>query len=380
MSKINYVDLAIKDPKLKEEIFHAIDRILTSGQYILGEEVEKFELDLCKYLNCKYVVGLNSGTDALFLALKAFDIQAGDEVIVPPNSFLATASTVIAAGATPIFADICEDLNIDPEQIEKKITKKTKAIIPVHLTGKAAKMNPILEIAKKYNLKVIEDAAQAIGTEYYSKKVGTLGDVGCFSLHPLKTLNACGDAGFITTNDESLYIKFKQLRNIGLKNRNESDFWGYNSRLDSLQAAILRVKLKYLDSWIETRRKNAKLYAHDLKDLVTIPYEEKYEKHTFHVYVIQTQNREGLQKFLEDNGIETKIHYPIPIHLQKCAAHLGNKIGDFPITESKARQILSLPINQNLKVDEIHFITSKIKSFLEQHKVKIKSIKSSCLA
>ncbi|NGX28410.1 MAG: dTDP-3-amino-3,6-dideoxy-alpha-D-galactopyranose transaminase [Candidatus Anoxychlamydiales bacterium] len=366
MYKVKYVDLAIKDTILKEEILDSVNTILTSGQFILGEVVKRFEENIARYLGVRYAIGVNSGTDALSLCLRAFGIGDGDEVITTSNSFLATASAIIETNAKPVFVDISDDLNIDPELIEEKITTKTKAIMPVHLSGKPAKMNEILKVARKYNLKVIEDAAQSIGTEYFSKKTGSIGDVGCFSMHPLKTLNACGDAGLITTNDKELYLKLKQFRNLGLKNRNESDVWGYNSRLDAIQAAVLDIKLKYIDSWIEKRRQNAKFYIDNLKDTLIVPKEEEYEKHSFHTFVIQTENRDVFQKHLEENKVETKIHYPIPIHKQKAASYLNYTDNALPKTCLAAKRILSLPIYQDLTDVQLEYVIEKIQSFFPQ--------------
>src|SRR3989338_6917135 len=246
--KVPYVNLKEQASLLKKEIFE-------------------------KYCGVKYAVGVNSGTDALFLALKSLNIGQGDEVITVPNSFLATATSIIASGSKPVFVDVKEDMNIDPNRVESKITKKTKAIMPVHLTGKPADMFPLQQIAKKYKLHIIEDAAQSIGTEYHGKKTGSFGIVNCFSLHPLKTLNAFGDGGMMTTNDRSIYETLIQFRNIGLKNRSESDLWGYNSRLDTLQAAIVNVKFKHLNDWIKKRRENASYYQQHLSEVVQCPKE-----------------------------------------------------------------------------------------------------------
>jgi len=367
MKNIPYVNLIRQHALLKEEILEAVGRILDKSNFILGDEVSEFENNIAQYCGVKYAVGVNSGTDALFLSLKAFGIGHGDEVITAPNSFLASASVVMAAGARPVFVDIREDLNINPALIEEKITNNTKAIIPVHLTGKPADMEPIMRIARKYNLKIIEDAAQAIGAEYHNKRVGSFGDTGCFSLHPLKTLNACGDAGVITTNDGNLYHLLLQMRNIGLKNRDESDVWGYNSRLDTMQAAILNVKLKYLDEWTEARRKNAGYYISRLKDVCDTPVEEKNEKSVFHTFVVGVDRRKELIDHLEQNGIGSRIHYPIPIHLQKTAGHLGYKKGDFPVCEKKAGQILSLPVYQGLTNDDLEYIVEKVTGFYNAH-------------
>src|SRR3989339_511338 len=365
MKNIPYINLKEQHSLLKTEILDAVSNVLNNADFILGKEVKLFEERIAKYCGTRFAIGLNSGTDALFLSLKAYGIGVGDEVITAPNSFLASASVIVAVGARPVFVDIMEDLNINPELIKKNITKKTKAIIPVHLTGKPAEMDPIINLAQNYNLKIIEDAAQAIGAEYKGLKAGALGNAGCFSFHPLKTLNACGDGGAITTNDEQLYKKLIQLRNIGLKNRDESDIWGYNSRLDSIQAAILNVKFKYLDSWINSRRENAKDYNERLKGLVIVPIEKIHEKAVYHTFVIQTDNRDKLQKFLLENGIETKIHYPIPIHLQKVSNLLGYKDGDFPVCEKTAKRILSLPIYQGIKQSDLIYIAEKIKAFHE---------------
>ncbi|MCH9632028.1 MAG: dTDP-3-amino-3,4,6-trideoxy-alpha-D-glucose transaminase [Chlamydiae bacterium] len=365
MSTVPYVDLVLQHQTIKDDILKAIDKILSNGDFILGHEVSVFEEQLAKYCGTRFALGVNSGTDALFLALKAYDIGEGDEVIIPPNSFLATASAVIAARAKPVYVDIRSDLNIDPSLIEEKITKRTKAIIPVHLTGKAADMAPILKIAKKHRLKVFEDAAQAIGAEYKGQKVGSFGHVGCFSMHPLKTLNACGDGGAITLNDEKIYNKLKQLRNIGLKNRNESEIWGYNSRLDTIQAAILNIKLKYLDSWNDKRRFLAEIYSQGLKDIVAVPYENKYECQVYHTFVIQTPYRDELQKYLESHQIGSKIHYPIPIHMQPAAKRFGYAFGHFPVTEQSVQEVLSLPIHQDLEPEQVKHVIEKIHVFFK---------------
>lgn len=363
MRRIPYINLKEQHAEIRDELLAAINRVMDSGGFILGNEVANFEKQIAKYCNVKYAVGLNSGTDALFLTLKAYGIGHGDEVITAPNSFLATASIIVAAGAKPVFADIKEDFNIDPNEIAKKITRNTRAIIPIHLTGKPADMEPILKLAKEYNLKVIEDAAQAIGAEYHGKKIGSLGDVGCFSMHPLKTLNACGDAGMVTTNNEKVYQTLMQLRNIGLKNRNESDLWGYNSRLDGLQAAILGVKIKYLEAWTKDRIKNAVYYIDNLKDIVKTPALIKNERAVFHTFVIQAECRDELQKYLQKNGIETRVHYPIPIHLQRAAKKYGYKEGDYPVCERVVKRILTLPIYQGLSKNDLAYVVQKIRKF-----------------
>ncbi len=363
MRNVPYINLPLQHSKIKGELLAAFGKVLDEAQFILGKDVAIFEEKLARYCNVKYAVGVNSGTDAIFLALKGYHIGEGDEVITVPNSFLATASSIVATGARPVFVDIRDDLNINPDLIESKINKKTKAIMPVHLTGKPAEMAPILELAKKYNLRVIEDAAQAIGAEYHNQKIGSIGDIGCFSLHPLKNLNACGDAGAVLTNDDYFYKTLIQLRNIGMKNRDEMDIWGYNSRLDTLQAALLNVKFSYLDKWTEERRQTAAFYSEHLHPYVKTPVERKNEKCIFHTYVIQTERRDKLQHFLEAKEIGTKVHYPIPIYLQKASEFLNYRRGDFPVCERAVSQMLSLPIHQDLEEEDKVYVVETVKSF-----------------
>jgi dTDP-4-amino-4,6-dideoxygalactose transaminase len=365
MRKIPYVDLKAQHRSLKDELLEAVGHVLEEGSFILGPEVARFEKDLAAFCGTRYAVGLNSGTDALFLCLKAYGIGAGDEVITAPNSFLASAMVIATAGATPVFADIREDFTIDPALVERAVSPRTKALMPVHLTGKPADMDPLREIARRHGLKIVEDAAQAIGAEYRGKRAGSLADAGCFSLHPLKTLNACGDGGAVTTDDEDLYRKLVQLRNIGLRNRNESDMWGYNSRLDSMQAAILNVKMKYIEEWTDERRRNAARYREALKDVpgIVTPREEPYERQVYHTFIIRSSRRDELQKYLEERGVETRIHYPLPIHFQKAAGHLGYREGDFPVCEESVRTILSLPIYQGIGEENIEYIAGTISGF-----------------
>ena len=363
MNQIPYINLKLQHKELKRELLAAVGRVLDNSNFILGDEVNKFETTLASYCAAKYAVGVNSGTDALFLSLKACGIGPGDEVITAPNSFLATVSVIVAAGAKPVFVDTGADLNINPDLIEEKVTNKTRAIIPVHLTGRPAAMGPILRIARKYGLHVIEDAAQAIGAEYKGQKVGTFGATGCFSLHPLKTLNACGDAGAITTSNQRLCRTLMQMRNIGLKNRDEADIWGYNSRLDTVQAAVLLVKFKYLDAWTEERRKKARYYLEHLRGIVVLPVERKYEKCVYHTFVIQAEQRDKLQSYLEQQGIGTRIHYPIPLHLQKACRPFKFKKGDFPVCEKQAEMILSLPMYHGLTEEQQALIVKKIRNF-----------------
>ncbi len=339
---------------------------LKSCRFILGPAVKEFEISFADVCRTTYALGLNSGTDALFLALKALNIGQGDEVITVPNSFIATAAIIAAAGAKPVFVDIDEEYNMDVKLIEGAITKRTKALIPVHLTGNPADMPKIMSIARKHNLFVIEDACQSVGATVDGKQTGSFGEFGCFSLHPLKNLNVWGDGGMITMNSSELYEKMLLFRNHGLKNRNEVEFLAYNSRLDTIQAIVGKHVIKKLPVVTEKRIENARKYDERLSDIsehVTTPKKKKNVKHVFHVYIIRAKKRDELARFLEKNGIETKIHYPIPIHLQKGCEHLGYKQGDFPVCEAHSRAIISLPIHQLLTVGEIDYVSGKIKEF-----------------
>ena len=292
----------------------------------------------------------------------ALNIGPGDEVITVSNSFITSASSIAFVGAKPVFVDVGEDYNINPANIEEKITPDTKAILPVHLTGRPADMDAISEIAKRHNLFIIEDCAQAVCAEYKGKQVGSFGDTGCFSLHPLKTLNACGDSGVLTTNSEELYKSLNILRNNGLKSRDECIYWSFNSRLDNIQAAILLVKLKYLKQWTDGRIENAAFYREKLKDHpnIRIPVDRSYEKAVYHTFVIQAEKRDELKEKFIQSGIGTNIHYPIPIHLQKPAQELGYRRGDFPVTEEQAEKILSLPVYPELTRNELEYIVERL--------------------
>ena len=275
--KIPYVNITAQWQEERNELLPIIDRILASGQYVGGSEIDKFEEEIAKYCQVKYAVALNSGTDALTMALHLLGVRPGDEVITPPNSFIASTAVIVHLGAKPVFVDVLPNQNIDPEKIESAITNKTKAIMPVHLTGRVCDMDPIMEIADKYGLAVVEDAAQAIGSKYKGKLSGSIGHVGCFSTHPLKNLNACGDGGFLTTNDEKIYIKAREVRNHGMADRNIVNQFGFLSRMDNLQAAILNYRLQQLDGLIEKRRKNAQLYFETINvEGIRLPFEKKH--------------------------------------------------------------------------------------------------------
>lgn len=362
--KVKYLDLPkqFKD----EALWREIKKIFETCQFIQGPEVERFESKFANLCGTPYALGLNSGTDAIFLALKALNIGPGDEVITVPNSFISTTGAIIAAGAKPAFVDIAADYNMDVNRIEEAITPRTKAILPVHLTGNPADMVKITEIAKKKGLFVIEDAAQAVMASINGKRVGSFGDAGCFSLHPLKNLNICGDGGVLTTQAQAINEKVRFLRNHGLKSRDEIEFFGYNSRLDTIQAIVADYGMQNLKAIKEKRQKNARIYDQGLKDLdgiVTIPPRREKVDQVFHTYVIRVQKRAELIGYLEENGVESKIHYPIPIHLQKPCQALGYKKGDFPVCEKQAEEILSLPIHQYLGKDQLNYVIDRIKKF-----------------
>lgn len=368
--KVPFFDLKKQYKSIQSKIDFVIKQTLSNSSFILGKNLEEFENQFAKYIGVDYTIGVNSGTDALLLSLIALGIKKDDEIITVPNSFVATTLAITNLGAKPIFVDIdSKTYNIDVNQIEKNITNKTKAILPVHLYGHPAEMNKILEIAKKYNLKVIEDACQAHGALYNGKKVGSFGDLACFSFYPTKNLGAYGDAGIITTNNKELANKLKMLRNYGQTKKYYYEIRGINTRLDEIQAAILNVKLKYLDKWNEKRIKNANLYTSLLKNIpeISLPISQD-SKHVFYSYIIRTENRDQLQKYLEENGILTLIHFPIPLHLQKVHKNLGYKLNDFPITEKYANEILSLPMFPELTKSEIKYIAEKIKEFINKNK------------
>lgn len=363
---IDYVNLSKDYLSDRKKILNIIDKTLSTGNWVGGNDINLFEKNIAHYTKAKYAVALNSGTDALTLALYLLGIKKGDEVITTPNSFIASTSVIAHLGAIPVFVDVQKDQNIDVDLIESKITKRTKAILPVHLTGKLSNMIQICKIAKKHNLKVVEDAAQAIGSKLKQKHAGTFGDIGCFSAHPLKNLNALGDAGYLITSNKKYADRAKKLINHGMKSRGIVEEYGYVSRMDNLQAAVLNHRLKRLNNVIKKRRDNASLYFSLLnKKFIEVPYDEKDYFSTYHTFVIKVKKRDLLKKFLEKKGISTSIHYPIPIHLQKASKHLGYNKGDFPVTELQAKEILTLPINQFLSKKSIRFISKTVNNFYE---------------
>lgn len=370
---IPLVDLKAQYDSIRGEIEPAIHRVVQSGQFILGSEVKAFEEEVATYCGTKYAVGVASGTDALHLTLLACGIKPGDEVITTPFTFIATTEAIAKCGATPVFVDIDpKTYNIDPSQIESKITSKAKAILPVHLYGQPAAMGHILELARKHNLKVIEDCAQALGAEYKGKKVGSLGDAGCLSFFPSKNLGAYGDGGMVVTNDAQIAETVRILRVHGSTAPYQHVMHGFNSRLDALQAAILKVKLKHLDRWNELRCSKAALYTKLLSSIESIepPHFAKNCKSSCNYYTIRVKdsrfNRGELRKHLESKGIQTAVYYPLSLHLQEVYKALGYKLGDFPESERAQEQVLSLPMYPELPKEQIDEVVSEIKRWLNR--------------
>ena len=362
---ITIVDLKRQYKTIKTEIDATITEVFNNSWFILGKQVEAFEQEFADFCGVKYAVGVGSGTEALHLALVALGVRSGDEVITVPNTAVFTVSAISFANAKPIFVDIdAHYYTMDPAKIEDAITEKTKVILPVHLYGQCADMDEILQIARKHNLRVIEDACQAHGAGYKGKKAGTMGNVGCFSFYPSKNLGAYGDGGMIITNDFELAERLKMLRNGGQEERYYHKIKGFNSRLDEIQAAILRVKLKYLNEWNEKRRNIAKMYNKLISNLlITKPEEADYTQHIYHLYVIRCQKRNELQKYLTEKKIGAQIHYPIPVYLQEAYRDLGLEKGTCSVTERYAVEILSLPIYPELEDTEIEYICKVLNKF-----------------
>lgn len=347
----------------KSDYLATFEKVLLSGRYILGPELEALEQEFAQYCQSAYGIGVASGTDALLLVLRSLHLQASDEVITAPNSYIASASAIALAGATPRFADICHCGNLSPEAFAVAITPNTKAVIAVHLTGRPAEMESIIRIAKERNIFVIEDAAQAIGASLHGQKVGSWGDAACFSFHPLKNLRAFGDGGIIVTRHKWLNVRLRQDRNQGLATREQCDYWGFNSRLDELQAAFLRIQLRKLNEQTEKRRKLAFRYNELLRPYVEVPDEGLGEYCVYQTYVIKTMHRDALKEYLIDKGVEVLIHYPIPIHLQPAAKYLGYTQQDFPITMSHVSQILSLPLYPGMLESQQDYVIDQIMNF-----------------
>lgn len=362
--KVPFVNLGAQYKSISADILGVVDQLSSQGQYIGGPPVAEFESSFAEYCDSAYCIGVANGTDALFLILKGLGIGPGDEVITASNSFIATAGAIVACGATPVFADVDDDYNISIKSTISLITSKTRAIIPIHLTGNPADMDPLNELATRHNIAIVEDAAQAIGATYKGRKVGSLGRAAAFSLHPLKNLHLQGDAGAITTDDPELNKKIRMLQNHGLANRDECDFFGYNSRLDSLQAGIGNIKLKLIDDWNERFRMIASQYQRGLSQYVKTPTFRPQDRPVFHNFVIRLKERDALVKYLADHEIDTKVHYPIPIHLQRASKVYGYKEGDLPQCEAQAKEILSLPIYPELTEEQVAHIIKTIQEFV----------------
>jgi dTDP-4-amino-4,6-dideoxygalactose transaminase len=370
---VPFFDLTRQYKRIKGEILSATQRVCETGRFILGEEVSAFEKEFSHYCGVRYGVGVGSGTDALCLALKAAGIGEGDEVVTVANSFIATALAISFTGAKPLFVDIDpKTYTMDPDSLEillkrrkvKGLGRKIKAVLPVHLYGHPADMDSIMEIADRYDLVVIEDACQAHGAKHGRRKVGSFGTMGCFSFYPTKNLGGYGDGGMVVTAHQEYERKLRLLRCYGESKKYRHILKGHNSRLDEIQAAILRVKLKYLDQWNEERRRKAKIYTEQLSPLsVVCPSERKGAKHVFHLYAIQTSQRDSLQAFLKEKGIETLIHYPIPIPLQKAYQEMGYRRSNFPLTDQWSRKILSLPFFPEMKESEMEEVARQIKIY-----------------
>lgn len=361
------LDLSEQYQTLKGEIIEALDGVMSRSQFILGDNVKRLEKDVAEYSGVSHGIGVANGSDALHISLQGCGVGQGDEVIVPSFTFFATAGAVARTGATPVFIDIDpKTFNIDPSKIEAAITEKTKAIVPVHLYGQMADMDAIVEIAKKHNIAIIEDAAQAIGSLYKGKKVGEMGTTACYSFFPTKNLGAYGDAGMIVTNGDEIAEKMRVIRVHGSKPKYYHHVLGYNSRLDELQAAILNIKFPHLNDWSELRREKAENYTKLLNETVkevTTPFIEEHNYHVFHQYTIRVPKRDELQAFLKENGVSTMVYYPKPLHLQPVFQELGYNEGDLPETEKACAEAISLPMFPELKLEQQQYVVSKIAEF-----------------
>jgi dTDP-4-amino-4,6-dideoxygalactose transaminase len=365
--KVPFVDLwAIHQP-LKAEFEAVFERVLEKSSFILGPEIKQFEDAFATYLGAEQCITVNNGTTALHLVLAALGIGAGDEVITVPNTFIATAEAVSAVGAKPVFVDVDPiSFTMDPALVEKAISSRTKAILPVHLYGQCADLDPLLALADRYKLFLIEDACQAHGSEYKGRKAGTVGIAGCFSFYPGKNLGALGEGGAISTNDAQLAEKLRMLRDHGSLRKYHHSLPGFNFRLEGLQGGLLAVKLPYLDSWNSQRRAIAAVYNEKLRDAnATLPVEMPYGKHVYHLYIVQVENRDRVKQQLSEMGIDTGLHYPVPLHLQDAYRNLGYKAGDFPVSERLSQQILSLPMYPGLSVQATEYVANALAGSLK---------------
>tara|TARA_A100001011_G_scaffold400493_2_gene515506 strand:- start:1876 stop:2973 length:1098 start_codon:yes stop_codon:yes gene_type:complete len=362
--KVELIDLKKRYLDEKKELLNCFQRVVGKGSLVLTDELENFENKITKYTGAKYCLGLNSGTDALMMGLWALGIKKGDEVITSTISFIASAGAIFHLGAKPVFVDVCDDLNIDPDLIERSITSKTKAIMPVHWSGKICKMDKIKKISKKYGIPIIEDSAQGIGSYYKKIHSGNFGKVSAFSAHPLKNLNALGDSGFLVTNNKKIYEKVKLYRNHGLKSRDNVVLFGVNSRLDSLNAEVLSFRLKKLKNIILKRRKNISLYKKYIKtNKVQLPNDSDNSYDSYVMMISKCKNRNGLKKYLNSKGVQSLIYYGTPLHLHKASKKIGYKKGDFPNSEKICNQVLSFPHHQYLTEREIKYVSQCINDF-----------------
>jgi dTDP-4-amino-4,6-dideoxygalactose transaminase len=363
---IPLVDLARQFQSIKKEILQQIEGVIDSGKYIIGDHVMQLEQRVAEKTSAAFAIGVGSGTDALILTLDAYGIGEGDEVITTPFTFFATSEAISRVGAKPVFVDIDSlTYNIDALRVEKAITPKTKAIMPVHLFGQPAQMDELIEVAKRHNLIIIEDACQAFGSAYKGKPVGSLGDAACFSFFPSKNLGTIGDGGMITTSNPEIAAKIRKLRHHGSSAKYYHDVLGYNSRLDELHAAILNIALEHIDEWNHVRRKLAARYRKELENLcyLRIPHEKDYNTHIYHLYCIESAEREAITAKLKQSGVQTGVYYPCPLHLQKAFAHLSYKKGDFPVAEKLSFQLFAIPMSPFLQEREQDFIISVLKSY-----------------
>ncbi len=371
-TKVPLLDISGENAPLRDEMLAAITRVFDSGWFVLGPDVEQLEQEIAEYCHSKHAIGCASGSDALMLALMALDIGPGDQVILPSYTFFATAGAVWRLGARPVFVDILpDDFNLDPDQLEAAITPATKAVIPVHLFGQCADMDAILEITNRHGLAVVEDAAQSLGAQYRGHRAGSLGNIGCFSFYPTKNLGGLGDAGMLTTNDDALADKLRLLRGHGMRPRYYHKIVGVNSRLDSIQAAALRVKLAHLDEWNQTRAQNADRYyemfcEHGLEQRLGLPSESSDKNHMWNQYIVRVpgERRDALREHLASVDIGSEIYYPVSLHLQECFATLGYRPGSLPITEQATRETIALPISPGLSVEQQERVVAEIERFM----------------
>jgi dTDP-3-amino-3,4,6-trideoxy-alpha-D-glucose transaminase len=362
-ARVPFVDLHAQHAPLRAEIERAISTLLDRGDFILGAELERFEADYAAFIGTRHALGVGTGLSAIELALRGFDVTAGDEVITPANTFIATALAIMSTGATPVFVDIDPaTYTIDPRAVAAAVTPRTRALVPVHLYGQPADLDGIMAVADRHHLVVVEDAAQAHGARYKGRRAGGVGHAAAFSFYPSKNLGAIGDGGMITTNDDAAAAKMRLLRNYGQRVKYYHSVPGTNSRLDTLQAAVLRIKLPYLDGWNAARRRHAEAYASLLAGLANTPATAADVEHVFHLYVIETDRRDALQAALKERHIDTGIHYPLPAHLQEACARLGYRAGMFPATEAAAGRILSLPMYAELTAPQIDYVADAVRS------------------